>query len=473
MDAFVIPLIAVVLIIVGSVVGTLGLFGTLSSLFVLVRNQAGNMIFRLLIGLTVADAGVLVSLFLLITSWIWPWPRRFSLAPLHAYRYFYFCSIYLTVLLSLDRYLVTSRPVMMRRINYKNLQRRLIASVFAVVLPFVVPDVLGHDLYYNACSHHEVYSEGTQQNNGTNQTDFLTFLCNSTDQCLHEIDNVTSTAAWKMLFNFGQNCSKSCIWSTSVLTPSDPLKPLKRYYCEDVGISYHGVNRIPMQDFENCYMYSVYHSENSINIHALDFVIYRPLWHNAAFRYGYFFGIVIPFMYALPSLVILYMLYVNIRLVRIVRKAHVRHSTLVHPEETANTGILKTVVAVAGIFLLLHTPALGADISWLVAAGSQGINGINYTYYGYLGVVSELLYIITGVLSAINSTVNVLIYCWFLPLFLWCCGKCRGSAPHDNYSRSQRGVPDGENSGTEMQNVTSQQTPQIQVINSDDCITSL
>ncbi len=244
---------SVPLITVCVAVGIMGLFGTLSSLPVLVRNRTENPIFRLLIGLTVADAGVLVSLSLLVpiyAGWTCNWPRVLVRAPHHAYRYFYFCSIYLTVLLSLDRYLVTSRPLMMRRINYKKLQRRLIAAVFAGVLLLVVPDVLANELYYIGCSHHEVYSRGTQQDNGTNQTDFLTFLCNSTDQCLHEIDNVTSWTAWRMLFNFGENCS---IRSASLLTHSDPLEPLKRYYCEDHRITYNGVNFIPMQDFENCY----------------------------------------------------------------------------------------------------------------------------------------------------------------------------------------------------------------------------
>ena len=125
------------------------------------------------------------------------------------------------------------------------------------------------------------------------------------------------------------------------------------------------------------------------------------------------------------------LIFTSCRMVKEVRKAtayhnsltmHAGHSTT-EQQSPAATNMLKTVLVVTGVFILSHAVGLGCYLGILIDSFSTpGLQLVQYN-------VSPLLCPIGGIVTAVNSSVNVIIYCLFLKQFrdrwiqLW---KCRG-----------------------------------------------
>ncbi len=395
----------------------LGIIVNISSFLVLVRNRDGIPVSRVLLGLTVADTGVLVSVFALSFRVYW-WGTSLASA-FTANRYFYFCSIYITVLLSLDRYVVTSRPLLVRRINHKKLQWRLVASVFVVAIPLVVPQFLSYTLYFDGCTHHTIFER--EPHNETQAGKFLEVLCNKSVQCELDTNNDTWWETLRLSGNLSSPEATSC----------DELEPLRRFYCEGDQTTFDGKKFTRRKEFEMCYVYLVTYLRNDTTIEIKHVLFHLPLLWNPRFKYGYTVLVVLFLRYILPTSILFY---VNIRLVQIVRAARHQHSALVNRElqeegtHAQNTGILKMVIVVVGIFLLLHLLALAEDMWFLIGVSIAGPN-YHSSFLNNFGTLTAIL--VTACLSGVNSTVNVGIYCFFLPQFrkkwlaLWPCRKIR------------------------------------------------
>ncbi len=135
------------------VVCVLGILGNMSSLVVLSRhlNQIAGS--RLLFSLAVADLGVVTSIASRTLSYAAYGNNWLTQVVDWCFLYFCYCSIYLTILLSIDRYLHTAKAMLLRRINYNRILKRTILAAFAVMLVITLPHLLGSFVKYHHGSH--------------------------------------------------------------------------------------------------------------------------------------------------------------------------------------------------------------------------------------------------------------------------------------------------------------------------------
>ncbi len=125
------------------VVCVLGVLGNVSSLIVLLRHLKEIAGSRLLLALAVADLGVVSAIAFRTLSYVTYGNSQFTQVLEWWFLYCYYCSIYLTILLSLDRYLHTAKSLLLRTINYKKMLKRAIVAVYAVMFIISLPHLLG------------------------------------------------------------------------------------------------------------------------------------------------------------------------------------------------------------------------------------------------------------------------------------------------------------------------------------------
>ncbi len=147
----------------------------------------------------------------------------------------------------------------------------------------------------------------------------------------------------------------------------------------------------------------------------------KTMRYDPDFVKAVYLGIDLPLRYVIPSLVIVVM---NVYLVFIVRKANQRHSELTQTPETSlfNLPVLRSVIAVLSVFLGCHTGGIGLFIVDVFRAieNSQG-EGFRATVNVFLAEdratrgleMKGSAYL----LAAVNSAINFLLYCFFLPAF--------------------------------------------------------
>ncbi len=135
------------------VICVLGIFGNVSSLIVLGRHLKEIAGSRLLLALGVADLGVVTSVASRTLSYVTYGNNWLTKVLDWWFLYCYYCSIYITVLLSLDRYLHTAKSMLLRTIDYQRILKRLIVAVFAVMLFITLPHLLGSFVRYHHGPH--------------------------------------------------------------------------------------------------------------------------------------------------------------------------------------------------------------------------------------------------------------------------------------------------------------------------------
>ncbi len=135
------------------VVCVLGILGNVSSLVVLSRQLKKIAGSRLLVALAVADLGVVTSVASRILSYVTFSNNWLTHVLDWWFLYCYYCSIYLTILLSLDRYLHTAKSMWLRTVDYHRILKREIYSVFAIMLLVTLPHLLGNFIQYHHGSH--------------------------------------------------------------------------------------------------------------------------------------------------------------------------------------------------------------------------------------------------------------------------------------------------------------------------------
>ncbi len=126
----------------------LGVLGNVSSLVVLKRHLSEIAGSRLLLALAVADLGVVSAIASRTLSYVTYGNSQLTQVLEWWFLYWYYCSIYMTVFLSLDRYLHTSKSMFLRKINYKKFLKRAILAMFVIVLLISLPHLLGSCVQY-------------------------------------------------------------------------------------------------------------------------------------------------------------------------------------------------------------------------------------------------------------------------------------------------------------------------------------
>ncbi len=264
-----------ILLLLATIVYTLGILANGSSFVVLVKNYKEIPASRLLIGLTVADTCVLIGLTGLMSVLVTQHFTNFVgedetiTVSARCYRYFYFCSIYMTVLLSVDRYLVASRPLKLRRIKYSRLQWGMQAAVFFVAILLVLPEFLGFVISNQSCRSHELSATVITADGADLQRSSLHFvsaLCINATLCMEKRRNNATTA---QTFEYHENCTNLA----PVRSERNVLEPLRRFICDGDKTAFFSTASVDkyktlyyykfpaIKDQETCYRYSVFDLE--------------------------------------------------------------------------------------------------------------------------------------------------------------------------------------------------------------------
>ncbi len=164
--------------------------------------------------------------------------------------------------------------------------------------------------------------------------------------------------------------------------------------------------------------YDVDHERNSLHVCSLET---RTMRYDPDFVKAVYLGIDLPLRYVIPCLVLVVL---NVCLVVTVRKANRRHSEIAQTARTSlfNLPVLRSVVGIVSVFLGCHTGGIGLFILDIFRVFEDGHgHGLRTTVNVFLDKDRAT----TGLemrgsaflLAAVNSAINILLYCFFLPTF--------------------------------------------------------
>ncbi len=398
------------------VVCGLGFIGNVSSLFVLLRHQKGIAGSRPLLALAVADVGVVLSIAWRTIAYSTTGYSQQTATAEWICLYWYYCSIYFTILLSVDRCLSSAYPMWLLKINYTKLQRRIIASVFPAVFLITLPHLLGFTVTY----HHGSHSMAVHCRM---KNDICRLLYHRTSS-----DNVPL-----MLVQCGNLSDRQ------TLSTSDPLRlehipELLDTLCNSPTESNSSTCervRTPADKFTPHLITGLSFDEimdynDTSDIHRLFLSVCNStptsMRHDPDFVKAIYLGIDLPLRYIIPCLALVA---INIRLLVAVYQAQKRHKQIIgdsSPVSLLDLPALKSVGAIILVFAFCHTGGLGMYITDVIRAFySQAIHGPAGNAAAFLdesSATDALLFRYTAYfLSAVNSSTNFILYCLYLPTF--------------------------------------------------------
>ena len=391
------------------VVCVLGVLGNFSSLVVLIQHLNEIAGSRLLLALAVADLGVVSSIAFRTLSYITYGNSQLTQVLEWWFLYCYYCSIYLTVLLSIDRYLHSAKSMFLRKINYKKILRRAIVAVFAVMLVVSLPHLLGPYVQYLYGSH--LVRIRACPRKGT--------FCNLTSS-QWEV-NVCGEKSFA-----GRNVSYSELGEYQMFADAMCSHFSNRTICW-LGCGCQLVS-LPAEKFRRTYFAEIDYEarlkagspklKNSLSVCSLDM---KSMRHDPDFVKAVYLGIDLPLRYIIPCLVLVVL---NVYLVVVVRKANQRHSEITNTSRTSllNLPVLRSVVGIVFVFLGCHSGGIGLFIIdiFRVFENSDRV-GLGTTVNVFLGEDRATRGLeMRGsayLLAAVNSAINILLYCFFLPAF--------------------------------------------------------
>ncbi len=147
----------------------------------------------------------------------------------------------------------------------------------------------------------------------------------------------------------------------------------------------------------------------------------QPMRLDPDFVKAVYLGIDLSLRYAIPCLVLAIM---NIYLVVRVRKANQRHSEIAGTSRSSllRLPVLRSVVGIITVFLGCHTGGFGLFVMevYRILENSQGAGfrtSINVFMGEELATRGLEMKCSAFLLVAVNSTINILLYCLFLPSF--------------------------------------------------------
>ncbi len=388
------------------IVCILGILGNVSSLNVLIRHLKEIAGSRLLLALAVADLGVVISVasrtlaYVTYNNWLTQVLDWWFL-------YCYYCSIYLTVLLSLDRYLHTAKPMLLIRINYQKILKRAIFGVFAAMLLITFPSFLAIFVQYHYGTHLGYV--------------ILSVECPIKESCMSSSLPHFYTSCQSPL-----DSDKGWRFTNLSETEVEVYKAIKAELCgmsKKYNYTSHACGghliQIPATKFEP--NVNIKFWDSSVNIVEVCRVGKAAMRYDSDFVKAVYLGIDLPFRYVIPSCVLVFL---NITLVVSVVRAQRHHSDIsgAPRKSLLNLPVFRSAVAIAFVFLLCHTGGAGIfvlDVFRVFADSNKGGLGTTVKLFideqlATMGL--EMKY--SGIfLAAVNSSVNVVLYCFFLPAF--------------------------------------------------------
>ncbi len=382
----------------------LGVIGNVSSMIVLKRKINDIAGSRVLLALAVADLGVVSSIAARTLAYVAYGYVRLTRILEWCFLYFYYCSIYLTVFLSLDRYVHTAKSMLLLRINYKRIVNRVICGIFAVALLISLPHLVGNFVRYHQGEHFVSVTECPGQPEmlcDVNETIMALRVENATIRNRHCPATQHSDPGLHH-YLLREFCSVVKDHNFTSACEYQPVHVKAAKFAIPVVASI--VSVAPLE-IDTC------HRTSESMRHDPDFVL------------GTYIGVDIPMRYVIPCTMLVVL---NVKLMRAVRRAQKRHAEITQAAITSliKFPVLKSVLAIVFVFLVCHTGGLGIfilDLLRTFAGNSHRASPYGSAIQIYinedLATAGLATRCIAFLLSAINSTVNIVIYCFFLPIF--------------------------------------------------------
>ncbi len=390
------------------VVCALGVLANVSSLIVIKRHLteiAGSL---LLLALAVADLGVASVVAFCTLSYVTYGNNQLTQVLYWWFRYCYYCSIYVTTILPLDRYLHTAKSMLLRKINYKKILKRVILAVFAVMLVISLPHLLGTCVRYFFGPHLVKIKACT------------TFLRNDTYWGYQKMGNLSSSQ-WEISIcgdtqSLGQNVSYSELDEYKLFVDT-----MRKEFPRGTGCNWQLVS-VPSDKFRGLYLaeidYDAHYELNSIHVCRLDM---RPMRYDPDFVKALYLGIDLSLLFAIPLLVLVVL---NVCLVVAVRKGNQRHSEITQTEtkSVCNLPVLRSAFGSVCMFLGCRTGWIGLfTLDVFRVFEDTNRNGLRTSVNVFLhkdrATTGLAMKGSAFLLIAVNSIGNTLLYCFSLPTF--------------------------------------------------------
>ncbi len=135
----------------------LGILGNVSSVIILGRHLNEIPGSRLLLTLGIADLGVVTAITARILAFVAYGYSRLTRVLEWWFLYCYYCSAYLTIMLSVDRYMQSAKSMLILRINYKRILKIVMVSISATTFVVTLPHLLANFIKYHNKSHLVVF----------------------------------------------------------------------------------------------------------------------------------------------------------------------------------------------------------------------------------------------------------------------------------------------------------------------------
>ncbi len=351
---------------------------------------------RLLLALAVADLGVVISVASRTLAYVTYNNNWLTQVLDWWFLYCYYSSIYITVLLSMDRYLHTAKSLFLRKIDYQRILKRAILSVFAIMLLITLPHHHGsHTARANRCPSQEFC------NNITIPTRRRTTFCNHkrSVMSLIQFPQDVQKRHMKELCDFAekQNYVEMACSGQPILVSAAKFRP-------SLNILYH--------------IYARFGTLYKADICKMDVIAMK---YDPDFVKVVYLGIDLPLRYVIPFCLLALII---ILLVRSVRKAQRRHSDISQTASTSllNLPVLRSAIGIVLIFLTCHTGGVGLfvlNVFRALSIHNEGYigTGVNVFIEETMATKGLEMRHSTLLWAAINSSVNILLYSFFLPTF--------------------------------------------------------
>ncbi len=395
----------------------LGFIGNLSALTILVPHRKEIAGSRLLLTLAIADLGVVLAIALRTLAYVTYGYGQLTLTAEWVFLYWYYCSIYMTVFLSLDRCLSSANSMLLLKIDYSLLQKKIIVVIFSVAFLITLPHLLGNTVTYHYGSH-------TLRGYCSGAFDVCNIWLN---------ESSVKHVPWKLVSDRKEQ----------IFTKVQTLKSwyhdfarlldgwcVRHMFTTDANKSVCKPFQIPAPKFVPHLVANLGFwgagSNNRWNITRIEISVSNSMVgmmrHDPDFVKAVYLGIDLLMRYVIPLIALLV---INMRLLVAVCRAQKRHKRIIgdtSPVSLFDLPVLKSVAAIAVVFVICHTGGMGmyvTDIMRAFAGESLGdVTGGIATFLDERSATDALRFRYTAyLLAAVNSSINILIYCLYLPAF--------------------------------------------------------
>ncbi len=373
----------------------LGILGNVSSVAVLGRHMSEIPGSMLLLALGIADLGVVTAVTARILAYVVNGYSVFTRVLEWWFLYCYYCSIYLTILLSVDRYMQSAKSMLLLKINYKEILKRAILAVFGAMFVVALPHLLGNLIKYNQKPH------------------LLRLL-----PCEYRVArSLCEEVKWFAIlpcdqFDGNESLLTKAVHDVVYAMCKSEEKTNYRTICKNRQISISAPKFT--KTFAMAYSPLILH----VCYNKADF-----MRHDPDFVKALYLGMDLSLRYIIPSVILGA---INILLVLAVRRAQIQHAVITGEARVSlfKLPILKTVVMIVFVFLICHAGGSAIFILDILRAfrGSTDVTGRDVTntntlmdssLHAHAVIFKELGFL----LATVNSSVNILVYCFFLPVF--------------------------------------------------------